>query len=64
MQHGVGRSAHRHVKSHGVAEGLLRGNAARGGRIVFVLVVAARQIHDRAASLEEEFAARTVRGQR
>ena len=53
MQHGVGGAAHGDVEGHGVLEGLEGGDAAGSGGEVVVLVVAAGQIDDGAASLQE-----------
>jgi hypothetical protein len=53
MQHGVGGAAHGDVEGHGVLECLEGGDAARQGGEVVVLVVAAGEIDDGAAGLEE-----------
>ena len=62
MQHSIGGAAHGDVEGHGVLEGLEGGDAAGSGGEVVVLVVAAGQIDDGAASLEEELLAVGVGG--
>ena len=54
VQHGVGRTAHRHIQRHGVLERLLGRNGAGQNRLVILLVVALSQLHDAAASVQEQ----------
>ena len=54
VQHGVGRTAHRHVQRHSVLERLLGRNGAGQNRLVILLVVALRQLNDAAASIQEQ----------
>ena len=62
VQHGVGRSAHRDIQPHGVFKGAESGDAARQNRIILALIMAFCQIHDLAASLEEQALAVGVGG--
>ena len=71
MQHGVGRAAHGDVERHGVLERLEAGDRARQRGLVIVLVVAAGEIDDEMAGLDEQALAvgvgghdRAVAGQR
>ncbi len=63
VQHGVGGAAHRDVERHGVFERGLVGDGARQDRVIVLLVVAARQVHDQAAGAQEQLLAVRVRGQ-
>ena len=54
VQHGVGRTAHRHIQRHSVLERLLGRNGAGQNRLVILLVVALSQLHDAAASVQEQ----------
>ena len=54
VQHGVGRTAHRHIQRHSVLERLLGRNGARQNRLVILLVVALSQLNDAAASIQEQ----------
>ncbi len=62
VQHGVGRTAHRHVQRHRVLERALGGDVARQDGFVFFDVVAAAQVNDQAAGLFEQPLAPGVRG--
>ena len=63
MQHGVGRAAHRDVERHRVLEGFERRDGARQHGGVVLLVIAAREIDDRVAGLDEQPLAVLVRRQ-
>ena len=54
VQHGVGRTAHRHIQRHGVLERLLGGNRTGQNRLVILLVVALGQLNDAAAGIQEQ----------
>ena len=54
VQHGVGRTAHRHIQRHSVLERLLGRNGAGQNRLVILLVVALSQLNDAAASVQEQ----------
>ena len=71
MQHGVGRAAHRDVEAHRVLERLEAGDRARQHALVVLFVIAAREIDDQMAGLDEQALAvgvgredRAVAGQR
>ena len=64
MQHGVGRAAHGDVERHGVLERLEARDAARQRGRVVLLVVAAGEIDDQVAGLDEQALAVGMRGQR
>ena len=45
MEHGVGGTAHGDVKSHGVFESVLRGNAPREDAVVVQVVILVAEFH-------------------
>ena len=63
MQHGVGRSAHRDVQRHGIFERLEAGDRPRQRGLVVLFIVAARQIDDQMAGLDEQSLAVGMRRQ-
>ena len=64
VQHGVGRAAHGDVERHRVLERLERADIARQHALVVLLVVAAGEIDDQMARLDEEALAVGMGGER
>ena len=64
VQHGVCRAAHGDVERHGVLEGRLGGDGARQRGLVVLLVIAAGEIDDGVAGLDEQALAVGMGGER
>ena len=54
VQHGVGRTTHRHIQGHGVLERLLGSNRAGQNRLVILVIVTLGQLNDAAAGIQEQ----------
>ena len=54
VQHRIGRTAHRHIKRHGVFKGSKAGDAARQHREIVLFVVAAAHFDNLPSGLEEQ----------